>query len=337
MAAGDDSEDAQRASLYRVYQHALALRLREGKDLLLRRQTSNAVETKDRQDAIMYNRTLMQLALAAFALGNMQECNEIMDSVWTFRSDDRKEARRPDSISVLLGQKKAQPSKDNEEGEMVYYDLLVSPHFHIDFEHIELAAYISAMVVDTIAEARRPYDRQNRSVYFRKIVTQQIYQPLIGEPTTTREAILASFAALKQGDYKSSWSVLQSLPAWNKIPHRSAVQANVELRFKEEALKIFLMSFACSINSISLKQLCDRYELPPADVKAIVNQLLLDKDSPIVAFWSSDEAVLFVERGNTTRLQHLVDVATDKILDLSRAAGTGFKRYTGRGRGRGRR
>lgn len=333
---------AQTGVLYRAYQHALVGEFQKGKDAILRSGISQWGNYADAEFSLLYNRVIAQLGLAAFATGKLQETNECLQKIFCKsdkKDDDKRDDRKTRVCSwnetmTIIGQN-VPPAYEgfSSTARLACKELVVPPHFHISYDHLELAASVAAVVVDSVAEARRPYQRLNQSALTRRYKQQNPQHLVYGAPNATGEVVRAMTAALKSGDCKRAVQLLSEASAWQDFPTfgENASARDVVLgRLKEEALRVFCYTYACSFSSLSLKHLSERFALQSPAVKCIINQTLLDKESPLVAFWSEDEELLSVDRGNVTRLQHLVDNAANTVYDLSTLA-----TWQSRGRGRG--
>lgn len=327
--------------LYNVYQLALQGKFQEGKDAILRSGIADERDYNYWNDefSMMYNRVVAQLGLAAFAAAKFQEASECLQKIFVSGYDQKsaERVRSRDEVRTSIGQEA--PRTDDSNAQLAWRDLLVPAHFEISYDHLELAALVSEVILDAVADARRPYQHKKRSIIARQIKFPKYQHNVSGNPNNTTETLRAVVAALKNGEGKEISRLIQAVPAWDSFPqYNTTPQDNVLSRIREEALKVYCYTYAVSFLSISVAELAAQFELPESSVKCIINQALLDKESPLVAFWSQDESLLLVDRGNVTRLQHLVNDAADKVYELAGIASGQSRGRGGRGgRGRGRR
>lgn len=334
------AEDAAVAVLYRIYHLAISGNYQQGKDLLLRSGVADDIGRRSGFAGLLFNRVLAQLGLAAFATGRINDCHETLTRLF---QKTEKDVYGPREILSLIGQDIAllrdlPESADQIRMELACKDILIPPHFHLQYVHLEIAASVSAMLVDSVAEARRPYSRQNQSALTKRLQKAQENQVLTGPPTSVRDIIIACSIALKRGECTEAVRLLGSSAAWKDFPSIGSESAKdkVLARVKEDGLRIFCFTYACSFSSLSVAHLKKQFDLSEDEIKCIVNQTLLDKDAPIVAFWDETEDYLMVDRGNTSRLQHLVDNASTKLTELwNLLASQNQRGRGGRGRGRG--
>lgn len=308
---------------YMAYQLAQQGLYREGRDALLRADVRGFL-LSDSASTLMvlgtvFNRAIAQLALSAFLAGNMYETYQLIGSIWSH-----------DQTEVLLGQKI--PPFLSEAVELKYSFNMVPPHLHIPYQHLELAAMLSALIIDTNKEAKNPYDRNQRDHqrYFYQAITRRI--PLIGSASTTQERIGAAYRALKKGDFMSAKESVEGMAAWSSLPDgKNALQRYLQ-KLKECALRIFCLANRCNFSTFCVSMLATKYDLSECAVKDVLNIIISENDS-LIAYWDKDEEFLFVDRSNTTRLQHLIIGTTNTVSSLG--GYTERRRRTNEGRGRG--
>ncbi|MFS8160331.1 MAG: hypothetical protein ACMG6E_09025, partial [Candidatus Roizmanbacteria bacterium] len=67
-----------KAALFQTYHHALHNRFNQAKELLQKTHISEIVHLQDITTQILYNRAITQIGIAAFRLGNVEQCHEIL-------------------------------------------------------------------------------------------------------------------------------------------------------------------------------------------------------------------------------------------------------------------
>jgi len=67
-----------KAALQQAYHHGLHRRFFEGRDLLLKTHVGESIHLQDIGSQILYNRAVTQIGLAAFRLGMIEDCHEIL-------------------------------------------------------------------------------------------------------------------------------------------------------------------------------------------------------------------------------------------------------------------
>lgn len=310
---------------YLAYQLALNGLYRQARDSLLRAGVRSLMESGSCEGVLelgtVFNRAVAQIGLSAFIAGDIYEAYQLLGSLWS-----------QDQIEVLLGQKIHFGDKNVDE--VALRDNLVPPHLHIPYQHLELAAMLSALVIDTTKEAKNPYDRNQRDQqkFFYQVITRTI--PLIGRACSTPERVSAAYKALKRGDFAQAKENVEGMIAWSSFPHaKDALQLYLE-KLKEAALHIFCLTNKCNFSTFSVSLFCFKYDLSESAVKDIINQIISDNDS-LIAYWDKDEENLYVDRSNITKLQHLVIGATNTAYALGPFTERRLRTNEGRGRGRG--
>lgn len=319
-----DDESNMRAVCFVGYQYGLAGQYREGRDYLLRSGVQNLFdpEEQDRYEelSVLYNRALAQLGLAAFLAGDIAETYRLLGSLWSL-----------DNHEVLIGQ--SMPFRyRTEEEELKYRDLLFPPHLRIPQAHLELAAMLAALVVDSSKEARNPYEKTRHQRYFFQAISRR--NQLMGKPTLVPDQIAAAYHSLKNGNYQEAKEVVVSMSGWESLPNAGDVLEMYLEHLKETALRIFCFSNRCNFSTFSVAQLALKYELEEQKVRDIINQIISENNT-LIAYWDRSDEFLYVDRNNTTHLQHVVLQTADSASALAPYTERRVRVNDGRGRGRG--
>lgn len=312
---------------YLAYQLAMKGLYREGRDTLLRAGVRDFIDSAKHNESCMalattYNRAVAQLGLAGFVAGDMYEAYQLLGGIWSH-----------DFPEVLLGQKA--PYVQSEVDSLRYMDNMVPIHLHIPYQHLELAAMLSALVIDTTKEAKNPYDRNQREhqKFFYQAISKKI--PLMGSANSTHERVGAAYRALKKGDFNTAKQHIADMPAWNSLSNGASAREMYLNQLKEAALRIFCITNRCNFSSFSVSTLALKYDMQESAVKESINHIISENDS-LIAYWDRDEEYLYVDRSNLTRLQHLVTGTTHTASLLNPYTERRLRTTEGRGRGRGR-
>ena len=67
-----------KAALQQAFHLGLHRRFYEGRDLLLKTHVGESIHLQDIGSQILYNRAVVQIGLAAFRLGLIEECHEVL-------------------------------------------------------------------------------------------------------------------------------------------------------------------------------------------------------------------------------------------------------------------
>lgn len=310
---------------YLSYQLALNGLYRQARDSLLRAGIASFIESESCERFLelgtVFNRAIAQIGLSAFIAGDIYEAYQLLGNLWS-----------QDQTEVLLGQKVYFGDKNVDD--VVLRDNMVPPHLFIPYQHLELAAMLSALVIDTTKEARNPYDRSQRDQqkFFYQAITRSI--PLMGRACSTSERVAAAYRALKNGDFTVAKENVEGMVAWSSLPESPKALERYLSKLKETALHIFCLTNRCNFSTMSVSLLCLKYDLSESAVKDMINQIIADSDS-LIAYWDKDEEYLYIDRSNITKLQHLVIGATNTASVLGPFTERRLRANEGRGRGRG--
>ena len=69
------------------------------------------------------------------------------------------------------------------------------------------------------------------------------------------------------GDWRRAYGYLSSLSCWGLMPQKEEVLAMLRSRVQVEGLRTYLLAHARFYTSLSLKQLCEMFELPERKVR----------------------------------------------------------------------
>ncbi len=302
---GDDRSRA-RALLCSVYNSALHDRYYQARDLFLISHIQDTIDKSDTKTQILYNRTLVTLGLSAFRLGLIQKAHDCLMGVCTGR------------VKELLAQGQSRWQDKDPEQEKAERRRQIPYHMHINQDLLDCCHLISAMILELPNIARANQQGPIVSRQFRKYLAIYSNQVFTGPPENTREHVLASAKALLIGDWQRAVKYLTSLEVWNLIPNDggAAVKEMLVTRVKEEALRLYLISYAQQYESVSATQMCEMFNMDERSVRKIVSKMIFNKDIP--AAWDQVDGVtsLVMYMVDATPLQNLVLQVTDRVAYL---------------------
>ena len=322
-------ETRDRATLYYANQLALTGEYLKGRDLLVVSQMRDRVVKLTFPTAIIYNRVCAQIGLTAFENGNFTEANQTLTPLLDHKPPER-------WALFLLGQTFSDPERRYENDntvenmnarEVARRSACLPPHLHLPFHKVELAAYSSTLLEECVLEARRPFDRPKSAEHFHKVISK------IPQTWGLKQAINMTYKALKKGDVHEALRAMFSLDTINEFSE--AVQLRLKNQIKETALRIFFYVNLSKYLSFSLEKLSQTFELETSVVRNILNQLILQRDSNVVAFWNASETHIIVDRGNPSNLEHLMECTAEKVVSFS-ALANGAQAASGKGARRGK-
>lgn len=305
-----------------AYQYGLSGQYREGRDFLLRTGAAKRIAEGDAALAILLNRAIAQLGLAAFIAGDTTTAHELLREVWGLQSNE-----------IQLGQKP--PPKyqlDDEHAEMEYRNLMLPPHVYMPVAQLELAAVLSGLLDGAKMEAQNPYERSHMERYVYNAVARP--PTLMGKPFSFKEQVSVAYEHLKVGNYAGAKEQVEAMATFDTLPGGKQCRERFLRSMKEVALLVFCYRNRCSFSTMSVSNLAIKFDMEESDVRRAVNEILADPSS-LSAWWDRDDAFLYLDRNNTTRLQHLVKGTSEGIFNLAKHCDSRLRQTAGRGRGRG--
>ncbi|KAG5464556.1 hypothetical protein LSCM1_00747 [Leishmania martiniquensis] len=305
-----------------AYQHGLCGLYREGRDYLLRTGVVNNVTVADASLAILLNRAIAQLGLAAFIAGDIPSAHQLLRTIWGLRSNQ-----------VLIGQSPPPKSViDDEHAEMEYRSLLLPPHMYMPIAQLELAAVLSGLLMGVKMEAQNPYERNHMERYVYNTVART--PDLMGKPFSFKEQVAVAYEHLKTGNYIGAKEQVEAMTAFDTLPSGKETRKLFLQSLKEVALLVFCYTNRTNFSTMSVANLAIKFDMEESDVRRSVNEML-SENSALSAYWDRDDAYLYLDRNNATRLQHLVKGTSESISSLAKHCESRLRANGGRGRGRG--
>jgi translation initiation factor 3 subunit C len=225
----------------------------------------DAINELDISTRILYNRTLVQLGLAAFRRGEFRSTLNTIADLYSV----------PQRIKELLAQGVVTKPDSREEDIADAKRRIYPYHMHINMDLIDSVHLISALLVEIpniaeVGQSRRIISRPFRKHY------QYFLQNLVNasQVDTPRDVIMSAAKALYDGDWKKSYDFLVSLKMWSYIRQADNVKAVMLVRIKREALRSFLLVNGSHYTSISMDVLKNMFDLPDHVIMQITNKML---------------------------------------------------------------
>ena len=298
-----DERSRSRALLCSVYHSALHDKYYQARDLFLISHIQDTIDKSDTKTQILYNRTLVTLGLSAFRMGLIQRAHDCLAGICSGR------------VKELLAQGQSRWQDKDPDQEKAERRRQIPYHMHINQDLLDCCHLVSAMFLELPNIARSNVQSQIISRTFRKYLNGYSNQVFTGPPENTREHVLASAKALLVGDWAKAVKYLTNLEVWNLIPNDggSSVKAMLVNRVREEALRLYLITFSNQYDSVSVSQLCEMFAMDERFVRKIVSKMIFNKD--ISAAWDQVQGVssLVMYRIDPSPLQSLVLQATEKV------------------------
>jgi translation initiation factor 3 subunit C len=321
--AGDDERLKSRAVLCLIFSHAIHDRFNDARDLMLMSHLQDTIhQTQDISTQILFNRTMVQLGLAAFRLGLISEAHACLMDI-------------SGKIKELLaqGMASARYQEKTPEQEKLERARLIPAHMHINPDLIEASHLISAMLLEVP-------NRASGFSYEKKRVISRMYRRRLeyaerlifaGPPETVNDVVVAAGTALSKGDWRQSLVLLNSLKVWPTLPATS--RDLITTKLQEAGLKTYVLTYGHAYESIKLLQLADLFALPVSEVHSQLSRLIVAEE--LNASVDRLTGTLVMHRVEPSRLQLMALQYAEKVAGfvesnerlLDVRAGTGYKAY----------
>lgn len=309
----NDSTDRLRAKamLCHVYHNALHDRWFEARDLLLMSHLQESIDNSDIPLQILYNRTMVQVGLCAFRVGNIKDAHSALLDI---QVGNRAKELLAQGVMV---QRNIEKSKEQEIKER---QRLIPFHMHINLELIECVYLVSAMLIEIPFMSSREFETKKRliSKQFHYQLKLSERQPVVGPPENMREHVVAASRVMKKGDWKACLDYLindkMCAKVWDLMPQSDKVKEMLVKKVKEESLRTYLFRFSAVYESISIESLSTMFDLPRNFVYSVISKMIINEE--LMASLDEPTQTVVMHRTEPTKLQTLALQLSEKISNL---------------------
>lgn len=295
-----DDKSKVKAILYQIYHHAIHNRYSIAKDYLLMSHVADSAQQYDIQIQILYNRVLVQLGIASFRLGLIQDTyNYLQELINTQKTREL----------LAQGLSKNPVTEKEERRRLLPYIC------HISIELIESVFLITAMLLEIPHLAGDNYYDINWKPInknFRKLLEYYQRIPYLGPPETYKDYIYAASQQLVRGNWKRCYDYLMKLNMWNKVFDEKTTKVNLLLRVKEQGLKSYILSYKDFYESISLEYLSTYFELDSQIIHTNICKMIAAKE--IVGWLNPQTNCLNFENIEKSYIEELSSELSEKII-----------------------
>jgi len=300
---GDDKSKVH-ATVYEVYHHAIHDRFQEARDLLLMSRLQDNVMKIDIESQIFFNRSLAQLGLCAFRIGDMRKTLECLGELCS-------SSRTRELLGQSTSYNPKWQTKDREQ-DLIEKQRILPYHLHINHQLLEAVHFIAAMLMEVPNMAK---DGLNDGVYlsrsFRRDLERYNRKVFDSPPENVKDIVMVAAQELSKGNWKKCSDLILDLKVWKTWSHCGAENVKVMLRktIKEVSLQTYIISYNSHYNSMGVDQLCHMFDLDKNSVedrrfvRRAVSRLLMRRD--VDGSWDSKNETVNLLKAEPTHLQHL--------------------------------
>lgn len=287
--------------------HHLALhdKFNEARDLLFMTHLQEKIVKAKPPFQILFNRALVQLGFAAFRQGRIADAHNCLQEIV---SSNRVKELLAQGITNRYQVEKTKEQEKQESRRQIPY------HMHINTDLLDTIYLVSAMLIEipNLAQSSHHKDRKKGvSKHFLKCLLQRENNAFNGPPENNRDIILAAAKHLQQGNWKKCRDDIVTLPIWQVMRNNTDIFAHVSREIQEQGLKTYLLTYGQFYVSLSLNDLCSQFELPEADVRGIINKMIISEE--FYASWDQLSDSVIVNCVEPTSLQALALTYAEKM------------------------
>lgn len=300
-----------KAMLCHIYHHSIHDRWFDARDLMLMSHLQESIDNSDIPLQILYNRTMVQVGLCAFRVGNIKESHAALLDIQV--GNRAKELL----AQGMIMQRNTEKTKEQELKER---QRLIPFHMHINLELIECIYLVSAMLIEIPYMCSRDYETKKRliSKQFHYQLKFSERQPVVGPPENMREHVVAASKAMRNGDWRACIAYLinekMNAKVWDLMARSSEVTSMLVEKVKEETLRSYLFKYSSVYESISIGNLSEMFDLVNGHVYSIISKMIINEE--LMASLDEPTQTVIMHRTEPTKLQTLALQLSEKITSL---------------------
>lgn len=319
-----------RAILAHIFNHAMHGRYHQARDLMLMSHLHDTIQHADVATQIMYNRAVMQLGVAAFRNGYIQECQTILSDMFA--------GLRTKELLAQAIQRFDKTHQLTPEQELIEKRRLLPFHMHLNIELLEAAYLTSCMLLEVPLLAATDSDEQKKrfsSRTFKRYLDNAEKVAFMGPPDNTRDYIIKASKALEAGEWERARDLIDSIKIWQLLDNADDVRAMLARKIQEEGLRTYLFTYASHYASVSLTHLADMFSLTQATVTSIISRMIYTDE--IVASLDQIDQVLVFHRVEQSEVQRLAQQLAERCVTMVEQNEKALDVKLGQGQGGGER
>ncbi|CAR21770.1 translation initiation factor eIF3 core subunit c [Lachancea thermotolerans CBS 6340] len=289
LSTQKDGAQRRRAGLYQIYFYALNNQFEKAKHMLLSSHIQSSINNADAPLQILFNRTVVQLGLAAFKLCLIDDCHQILNEVST--STHLRDILGQQSLQRVAANNATNPGGASNE------QLCLPFHQHINLDLIDVVFMTCSLLIEVphmaaffsgIKVKRIPYSQKS----IRRALEHYDKSSFQGPPETLRDHVLYAAKSMQRGDWDKSVEYLKKVPTWSLLPNTAEVLTNLAHRVQVEALRTYIFTYKRFYSKLSLLKLSQLFGLSQETVVEVVSAIIsqydikgrLDEESKFLVF-----------------------------------------------------
>ena len=259
---------------------------------------------------ILYNRTLVQVGLAAFRAGLVYESQICLQDICG--SGRQKELLAQGVMNQRYSQVTPEQERLERQRQLPF-------HMHINLELLECIYLTCSMLLEIplLAQIGSSPDIKKRviSKTYRRFLDIYEKQIFTGPPENTRDHIMQASRALAAGDWKRCVSLIEAIKIWDLLAQSDKIKTMLAEQIQEEGLRTYLFTYAPFYDTLSVNVVASMFELSERKVAAIVSKMIAHEELA-AALDQVNSAIIFRKGVELSRLQSLALTLSDKASGL---------------------
>jgi len=262
-----------KATLLQVYHHAIHNRYALAKDLIMKAKLQQIIGKQQISNQVCFNRAIVQIGLSAFRSGLFDECFKVLEHVC--QSPKLKESLAQGMSSHTKNQEKTL------EEELEEKKRFIPPHLQINLEVLDCVFMTTSMLLEipNISQNKFTIKQNVISRNFRKLIDQYDSKGIQFMAQNSRDYIVFAARNLHQSHWQEAFNNISQIKIFQKMPEfqNGSLKAALLNRFKEEALRIFMIESQNQYESLSIQRLKDQFQIEETLILRQVSRLIMKK------------------------------------------------------------
>lgn len=305
-----------RALLCHVYHLALHGHYARARDVFLSSHVVDHLASLDVSTQILYNRTVVQLGIAAFQRGLLKEAYFALQEICS--------SGRPRELLAqgLQSQKYAERTPEQERTEK---QRQLPSHMHISIELIDSVFLTTSMLLEipqAAAASRRFFKGERRlfpSRHLRRLMDGYDRNLFNGASENTRDHIIAAAKALANGRWSQCLELTIASRLCDMFSQPATIIQMLQRKVRESALSTWLLAFGPTYLSQDVRELSTRFDLRDDVAITVLERLISDHGLPAkidagFLVWEPDVEISPVQE-ILLQLKDKVAVLTDRNFE----------------------